>query len=324
MQAEPSLHLAAAGPFSAAEREAVYRAIFSRRDVRNEFLPDAIPDDLLQRLLGAAHAAPSVGYMQPWNFITIRDEERKRAVHCIFHAANIEAADKLEGELKLKYMSLKLEGILKAPLNICITCDRKRGGDFVLGRSHNPSMDLYSTVCAVQNFWLAARAEGTALEPGAVIPYRGGTVLLEATGGAGAARLVEGPDGLRIVSGGEGEAFARRVENLLKREARQALTARTEVHLRALGLKPARISIVDTRSRWGSCSPHNRTIRYSWRVVLAPPEVLDYLAAHEVAHLVHGDHSPAYWSVVHRLVGDHRPFRQWLRDNGQALHAVGR
>ena len=160
MQAEPSLHLAAAGPFSAAEREAVYRAIFSRRDVRNEFLPDAIPDDLLQRLLGAAHAAPSVGYMQPWNFIIIRDEERKRAVHGIFHAANIEAADKLEGELKLKYMSLKLEGILKAPLNICITCDRKRGGDFVLGKTHNPAMDLYSTVCAVQNFWLAARAEG--------------------------------------------------------------------------------------------------------------------------------------------------------------------
>ncbi|CAN7474278.1 5,6-dimethylbenzimidazole synthase [Rhizobium sp. LjRoot254] len=160
MQAEPSRHLAAAGPFSEAERAAVYRAIYSRRDVRNEFLPDPIPDELLQRLLAAAHAAPSVGYMQPWNFIIIRDEARRRAVHGIFHEANIQAADRLEGEQKLKYMSLKLEGILKAPLNICITCDRKRGGDFVLGRTHNPSMDLYSTVCAVQNFWLAARAEG--------------------------------------------------------------------------------------------------------------------------------------------------------------------
>jgi len=156
----PAPGLAQAGPFSQAERDAVYRAIYSRRDVRNEFLPDPIPDDLLRRLLEAAHAAPSVGYMQPWNFILIGDEENRRAVHQIFHEANIEAADKLTGEIKLKYMGLKLEGILKAPLNICITCDRRRGGDFVLGRTHNPAMDLYSTVCAVQNFWLAARAEG--------------------------------------------------------------------------------------------------------------------------------------------------------------------
>jgi 5,6-dimethylbenzimidazole synthase len=160
MQAEPSHHLTAAGPFSDAERAAVYRAIHSRRDVRNEFRPDPIPDTLLERLLTAAHAAPSVGYMQPWNFILIREEARRQAVHRIFHAANIEAADRLEGQQKLRYMSLKLEGILKAPLNICFTCDRKRGGDFVLGRTHNPAMDLYSTVCAVQNFWLSARAEG--------------------------------------------------------------------------------------------------------------------------------------------------------------------
>lgn len=160
MQAEPSRHLAQAGPFSEAERAAVYHAIYSRRDVRNEFLPDPIPEDLLRRLLDAAHAAPSVGYMQPWNFILIREEENRRAVHGIFHEANVEAADRLTGEIKQTYMSLKLEGILKAPLNICITCDRRRGGDFVLGRTHNPDMDLYSTVCAVQNLWLAARAEG--------------------------------------------------------------------------------------------------------------------------------------------------------------------
>ena len=171
---------------------------------------------------------------------------------------------------------------------------------------------------------LASRTEGTALEPGAVIPYRGGTIRLEGAGGAGAARLVEGEDGPRIVSGGEGEAFARRVTNLLKRLAREALAARTEVHLQALAQRPVTISINDAGSRWGSCSPMSRSIRYSWRVIMAPPEVLDYLAAHEVAHLVHADHSPAYWSVVKRLVGDHRPFRAWLRDHGPALHAVGR
>ncbi|CAN5221236.1 M48 family metallopeptidase [soil metagenome] len=171
---------------------------------------------------------------------------------------------------------------------------------------------------------LEARAEGRPLEPGQSIPVHGLPTRLEASGGAGAARLIQTPDGPVIRSGGEGEAFARRVENLLKREARSALIARTDQHLATLKQKPVRVSIIDARSRWGSCSPHNRSIRYSWRVILAPPAVLDYLAAHEVAHLVHADHSPAYWSVVHGLVGDHRPFRAWLRTHGQALHAVGR
>ena len=171
---------------------------------------------------------------------------------------------------------------------------------------------------------LAERPQGTPLEPGAVIDLFGKPTRLTATGGAGAARLGEDADGPLIISGGEGEAYARRVENLFKRVARETLQARTDVHLHTLGLRPVRISIADPKSRWGSCSPHNRSIRYSWRVVMAPPAVIDYLAAHEVAHLVHADHSPAYWSVVQGLVGDHRPFRKWLRDNGPALHAVGR
>lgn len=160
MQEDFDRHLAAAGPFSDDERAAVYRAIYTRRDVRNEFLDRPVEDDVLQRLLAAAHAAPSVGYMQPWNFMVIRDVANRQAVHQIFHAANNEAADQLVGAQRRDYLNLKLEGILKAPINLCITCDRKRGGDFVLGRTHNPEMDLYSTVCAVQNFWLAARAEG--------------------------------------------------------------------------------------------------------------------------------------------------------------------
>ena len=171
---------------------------------------------------------------------------------------------------------------------------------------------------------LADRPLGTPLEPGTTLALFGKPVRLTATGGAGAARLIEDPDGPVIVSGGEGEAYARRVENLFKRVARDTLQTRTDVHLRTLGQRPVKMSIADPKSRWGSCSPHNRSIRYSWRVVMAPPAVIDYLAAHEVAHLVHADHSPAYWSVVQRLVGDHGPHRKWLRDNGAALHAVGR
>ncbi|MFO0286763.1 MAG: YgjP-like metallopeptidase domain-containing protein, partial [Brevundimonas sp.] len=74
---------------------------------------------------------------------------------------------------------------------------------------------------------------------------------------------------------------------------------------------------------WGSCTPRRRSIRYSWRIVMAPPAVLDYLAAHEVAHLVRADHSPAFWAVVFDLVGDPTPHRRWLRDHGATLHAVG-
>lgn len=159
MHKDPSA-LTSAAPFSDAERQAVYRAIFTRRDVRDQFLPDEIGDDVLKRLLTAAHHAPSVGFMQPWNFITIRSAKTRQKLWDAFSRANAEAAEMFEGEQKSKYRSMKLEGIRKAPLNLCITCDRSRGGKVVLGRTHDQSMDLYSTVCAVQNLFLAARAEG--------------------------------------------------------------------------------------------------------------------------------------------------------------------
>ncbi len=152
--------LVAAAAFSKAERDAVYRAIFTRRDVRDQFLSTPLEDDVLQRLLTAAHHAPSVGFMQPWNFITIRKPAIKQQMWQAFSRANGEAQEMFGGDKKQLYRSLKLEGIRKAPLNLCITCDRTRGGKVVLGRTHDLNMDLYSTVCAVQNLWLAARAEG--------------------------------------------------------------------------------------------------------------------------------------------------------------------
>ncbi|MBA4786261.1 MAG: 5,6-dimethylbenzimidazole synthase [Rhizobiales bacterium] len=150
----------AASPFSANERDAVYKAIETRRDVRDQFLPDPLPDDLVERLLGAAHAAPSVGFMQPWNFLLIRDRDVLQGAWEAFARANEEAAALFADERQALYRSLKLEGIRKAPLSICVTCDPDRAGPVVLGRTHNPRMDVYSTVCAVQNLWLAARAEG--------------------------------------------------------------------------------------------------------------------------------------------------------------------
>lgn len=160
MQTEDLSALAQAGPFSDTERAAVYRAIETRRDVRDQFLPDPLPDDLVRRLLEAAHAAPSVGFMQPWNFILIRDPGRREQLRQAFERANREAETMFPEDRRSLYRSLKLEGIRKAPLCICVTCDPARGGGVVLGRTHNPRMDVYSTVCAVQNLWLAARAEG--------------------------------------------------------------------------------------------------------------------------------------------------------------------
>ena len=146
--------------FAAADRAAVYNAIFSRRDVRGQFLPDPVDDEVMARILMAAHHAPSVGFMQPWNFLLIRSSTVKTRVQAVFKEANAEAARMFPDEKREIYSKLKLQGILEAPINLCITCDRSRSGPVVLGRTHMPTMDLYSSVCAVQNLWVAARAEG--------------------------------------------------------------------------------------------------------------------------------------------------------------------
>jgi len=146
-------------PFSEDERKGIYRAIYERRDVRSHFLAQPVPDDVLMRILDAAHHAPSVGFMQPWDFIVIRDPAVRRAVFENFTRANAGAAESYAGDQRKQYDALKLAGILEAPVNLCITCDHARHKGAGLGRKTSPMTDLYSTVCAVQNLWLAARAE---------------------------------------------------------------------------------------------------------------------------------------------------------------------
>lgn len=154
-QAMPNVHA-----FAQEARDAIYQAIFSRRDVRGQFLPTPVPDAVLSRILMAAHHAPSVGFMQPWNFLVVQSQHTKRRVQKAYAKAQAEATDLFEGERRTAYQNLKLEGIVESPIGICITCDRERTGPVVLGRTHMKTMDLYSSVCAVQNLWLAARAEG--------------------------------------------------------------------------------------------------------------------------------------------------------------------
>ena len=160
MSARQDVRSIGSGKFSDDERAAVYRVIFERRDVRRNFLRTPIADNVLARILTAAHHAGSVGFMQPWDFVVVRQRATKRAVKQLFKKTNALAAMRYEGSQAILYRSLKLEGIEEAPINIAVTCSRQRGGKHVLGRSTVRDTDLYSTCCAIQNLWLAARAEG--------------------------------------------------------------------------------------------------------------------------------------------------------------------
>jgi 5,6-dimethylbenzimidazole synthase len=144
--------------FPDAERSGVYRAIHLRRDIRH-FRSNPIPDEALARILHAAHHGPSVGFMQPWDFILVQDLSVRQQVRELFLREREAAACFFDEPRRSQYLSLKLEGILETPINLCVTCDPTRG-DVVLGRNSIPETDLYSTCCAVQNLWLAARSEG--------------------------------------------------------------------------------------------------------------------------------------------------------------------
>ncbi len=140
-------------------RRGLYETITRRRDMRS-FLPDPIPDETLARILLAAHQAGSVGLSQPWNFLVVEDRAVRAQVRAHVEAERLRAAEAFDHERREKYLSFKLEGILDAPLNLCVTCDQERFGPAVIGRNTIPETAVYSTCCAIQNLWLAARAEG--------------------------------------------------------------------------------------------------------------------------------------------------------------------
>jgi predicted metal-dependent hydrolase len=174
--------------------------------------------------------------------------------------------------------------------------------------------------------WIAARIarlpEPVALREGAIIPFLGKgrrIVHLDRRRGVIEPRSILGEDCLAVP--GDPAHLSRRVADFLKREARRLLDEAVARHARTLGVRPRAIRIADTTSRWGSCSP-SRTLSFSWRIVMAPPEVLDYLAAHETAHLVEMNHSPAFWRLVKRLCPDMARHKAWLVRHGPALHAV--
>ena len=149
--------------FTDEERKGLYKAIYSRRDVRSHFTSRSIKDDILSRILNAAHHAPSVGFSQPWNFILIKDITTKKKIKDSFEEEKNRSSKLVEEPKRSKYISFKLEGILESPINLCVTYDPSKFGPFVIGRSSIPEAGLYSVCCAIQNLWLAARTEGVGL-----------------------------------------------------------------------------------------------------------------------------------------------------------------
>jgi 5,6-dimethylbenzimidazole synthase len=148
--------------FTLTEKKGLYKAVFSRRDVRSHFIDKKIQDDVLVKILNAAHHAPSVGYSQPWDFILIKNKVTRLKVKNSFIVERKKSISLLDNDLDRqdKYIKLRLEGILESDINICVTYDPQRFGPFILGRTSIPETGEYSVCCALQNLWLAARAEG--------------------------------------------------------------------------------------------------------------------------------------------------------------------
>lgn len=178
--------------FSGAERRAVYRAIAERRDMRR-FVPNAtVPDDVLSRVLAAAHAAPNVGLMQPWRFIQITDARLRRDIHALVDEERGHTAEAL-GERGEEFLALKVEGILDcAELFVVALRDGRHA--HVFGRRTLPHMDLASVSCAIQNMWLAARAEGLGMGWVSIFdPHRLATLLDMPSGAEPVAVICLGP-----------------------------------------------------------------------------------------------------------------------------------
>jgi len=175
--------------------------------------------------------------------------------------------------------------------------------------------------------WIAARLarvpERVAFEPGALIPVRGEPHRLVRRGERGGTARFGVNDGEASLSLACGEAhFSRRVREILTREARADILEAVERYTVRLGQRPTRITLRDTRSRWGSCTARGE-LNFSWRLILAPPLVLDYLVAHEMAHLREMNHSPRFWAVAHDLCGHVDHAEAWLKRNGTELHRFG-
>jgi predicted metal-dependent hydrolase len=169
---------------------------------------------------------------------------------------------------------------------------------------------------------LSRLPQGVMLAPGARIPLRGVIHELNHEHGRSAARVEPGDPPRLVAPAPDAALFESRLLRFLREEARADLSARVAAHALMLGVRPARLQVKELRSRWGSCSIDG-VLSFSWRLILAPHFVLDYLAAHETAHLREMNHSRRFWAHVRACMPDFERGREWLHEHGCALHAVG-
>jgi predicted metal-dependent hydrolase len=175
--------------------------------------------------------------------------------------------------------------------------------------------------------WIAARLrrlpDAAPFTHGALVPLRGLEHRIDHRPSARGAVWIEVQANERLLCvAGEGPHLPRRVHDFLKREAKRDLEAASRLAAQTLGVKIRRVSVRDQSSRWGSCSSTG-VLSYSWRLIFAPPFVLDYLAVHEVAHLVEMNHSRRFWRLVERVCPDMGRAKAWLDAHGADLHRYG-
>ena len=200
-------------------------------------------------------------------------------------------------------------------------------GDVVITLPSRTAVNTAQRFAASHAGWIAARLARmparVVFEPGAAVPLRGvpHRGCLQATRSAAVRVTHEGEEAVITVACAPAHV-ARRIRDFLAREARRDLGEAVERYAERLGERPARITLRDTRSRWGSCTAR-RELNFSWRLILAPPMVLDYLVAHEMAHLREMNHSPRFWALLRDLCPNVDAAEAWLKRHGAGLHRYG-
>jgi predicted metal-dependent hydrolase len=204
---------------------------------------------------------------------------------------------------------------------------RETSRDIVLTMPPRGSLRQAKNFAEKNVAWISARLKRMPkpipFRDGETVPLRGVPHRISHKPGArGTVWIETGPNGALLCVAGKSEHVARRIRDFMKREARRDLTALSRKYARLLDVSIRSISVRDTASRWGSCS-YNGALSYSWRLVIAPAFVLDYLAAHELAHRIELNHSKRYWKIVDRIFPERKRAETWLRTNGAGLHRYG-
>jgi len=218
---------------------------------------------------------------------------------------------------------LRLEVNPKAKRLILRLDERK--GEAVAVAPNKKLLPQAAAFAAERAGWIANRLSAVPdpvpFEPGNMVPIRGKMTELSLDGPGRLAKLTQRPKPL-LRAPGMPETFSGRITRFLKKQAQEDLRTSVDRHCATLGVRAAKISVKDTRSRWGSCTADGR-LSFSWRLVCAPPDVLDYVAAHECSHLLEMNHSDRFWAHVERCKPDWKSYRGWLRTHGAKLHALG-